>query len=182
MEQEDWDQLLGPLFGAAGLAGPDRLTPHFRPHNPLDLAETVPVETLKKARLYLDCGDDDFLIAGNCALHLALHSTARSRTNSGSGTARIPGPTGAPGSSTAWSSSAGASTDERLFPRQAPRRRPAHRNASQPALAQLAEIASAAGFDWLFLDTEHGALGPGDVLRLSRPRASRAPAWCASRN
>lgn len=31
---------------------------------------------------------------------------------------------------------------------------------------ELAEIAAAAGFDWLFLDTEHGALGPGDVLRV----------------
>lgn len=31
---------------------------------------------------------------------------------------------------------------------------------------ELAEIASAAGFDWLFFDMEHGALQPGDVLRL----------------
>jgi len=72
MKQEDWDKLFGPLFGAAGLAGPDRLTPHFRQHNPLDLAMTLPEETLKKVRLYIDCGDDDFLIGGNCALHLAL--------------------------------------------------------------------------------------------------------------
>ena len=72
MKQEDWDKLFGPLFGAAGLAGQDRLTPHFRRHNPLDLAKTLPEETLKKVRLYIDCGDDDFLIGGNCALHLAL--------------------------------------------------------------------------------------------------------------
>jgi len=72
MKQEDWDKLFGPLFGAAGLAGPDRLTPHFRLYNPLDLAKTLPEETLKKVRLYIDCGDDDFLIGGNCALHLAL--------------------------------------------------------------------------------------------------------------
>ncbi len=31
---------------------------------------------------------------------------------------------------------------------------------------ELAEIAAAAGFDWLFLDMEHGALGPGDVVRV----------------
>jgi 2-dehydro-3-deoxyglucarate aldolase/4-hydroxy-2-oxoheptanedioate aldolase len=31
---------------------------------------------------------------------------------------------------------------------------------------ELAEIASGAGFDWLFLDMEHGALEAGDVLRL----------------
>ena len=31
---------------------------------------------------------------------------------------------------------------------------------------ELAEIAADAGFDWLFLDMEHGALGATDVLRL----------------
>ncbi len=38
---------------------------------------------------------------------------------------------------------------------------------------ELAEIASGAGFDWLFLDMEHGALDAGDVLRLVQ--ATRAP-------
>lgn len=71
-KQENWDRLFGPLFGAAGLSGKDRLTAHFRAHNPLDLVRTMPEESLKKIRLYIDCGDDDFLIAGNCALHLAL--------------------------------------------------------------------------------------------------------------
>jgi enterochelin esterase-like enzyme len=27
---------------------------------------------LKKVRYYIDCGDDDFLIRGNCALHILL--------------------------------------------------------------------------------------------------------------
>ena len=72
MKQDNWDKLLGPLFGAAGIAGKGRLTPHFRKHNPLDLAKTLAEESLKKVRLYIDCGDDDFLIKGNCALHLAL--------------------------------------------------------------------------------------------------------------
>ncbi len=71
MEQKMFDRLLGPVFGA-GLAGKDRLTAHFRAHNPLDLAGTLPEESLKKARYYLDCGDDDFLIAGNMALHQVL--------------------------------------------------------------------------------------------------------------
>ncbi len=44
---------------------------------------------------------------------------------------------------------------------------------------ELAEIASAAGFDWLFLDMEHGALGPGDVLRLVQ--AAREPCACLVR-
>ena len=44
---------------------------------------------------------------------------------------------------------------------------------------ELAEIASSAGFDWLFLDMEHGALGPGDVLRLVQ--AARGPCACLVR-
>jgi enterochelin esterase-like enzyme len=72
MKQENWDKLLGPLFGAAGLAGRARLTPHFREVSPLDLAKSLPEDSLKKVRYYIDCGDDDFLIKGNCALHLLL--------------------------------------------------------------------------------------------------------------
>jgi len=72
MRQKTWDDLLGPLFGAAGLAGRDRLTSHFRQVNPLDLAKSLPEDSLKKVRYYIDCGDDDFLIKGNCALHLLL--------------------------------------------------------------------------------------------------------------
>lgn len=71
-KQENWDKLFGPLFGATGRKGRDRLTPHFRKHSPLELAKTLPEDTLKTVRLYIDCGDDDFLIGGNCALHLAL--------------------------------------------------------------------------------------------------------------
>jgi len=72
MKQKNWDDLLGPLFGAAGLTGKARLTPHFRSVSPLDLGKTLPEDSLKKVRYYIDCGDDDFLIKGNCALHLAL--------------------------------------------------------------------------------------------------------------
>jgi enterochelin esterase-like enzyme len=72
MEQKNWDRLLGPLFGAAGEKGKARLTPHFREVSPLDLAKTLSEESLKEVRYYIDCGDDDFLIKGNCALHLLL--------------------------------------------------------------------------------------------------------------
>ncbi len=72
MKQKSWDDLLGPLFGAEGKAGKDRLTAHFRSVSPLDLARTLPEDELKKVRYYIDCGDDDFLIKGNCALHLLL--------------------------------------------------------------------------------------------------------------
>lgn len=41
---------------------------------------------------------------------------------------------------------------------------------------ELAEIASDAGFDWLFIDMEHGAIGPAEALRLAQ--AVRPP--CAA--
>jgi enterochelin esterase-like enzyme len=72
MKQDGWDRHFGPLFGAKGTEGQARLTPHFRRHNPLDLAQTLPEDSLKKVRLYIDCGDDDFLIKANCALHGVL--------------------------------------------------------------------------------------------------------------
>ncbi|RPJ03207.1 MAG: esterase family protein [Candidatus Aminicenantes bacterium] len=71
MKRDRWDELVGPAFGA-GLSGKDRLTPHFRGVSPLDLARTLPEDSLKKVRIYVDCGDDDFLIKGNCAFHLVL--------------------------------------------------------------------------------------------------------------
>jgi 2-dehydro-3-deoxyglucarate aldolase/4-hydroxy-2-oxoheptanedioate aldolase len=44
---------------------------------------------------------------------------------------------------------------------------------------ELAEIASDAGFDWLFLDMEHGALDAGDVLRIVQ--AAHDPCVCLVR-
>jgi len=44
---------------------------------------------------------------------------------------------------------------------------------------ELAEIASSAGFDWLFLDMEHGSLDPGDVVRMVQ--AARPPCACVVR-
>ena len=40
---------------------------------------------------------------------------------------------------------------------------------------EIAEICAEAGFDWLFLDMEHGLLGPGDVQRLVQAAARRVP-------
>ncbi len=70
-EQPMYDRMFGALFGPK-LAGKDRLTAYYKGYSPIDLAKTVPVETLKKVRIYLDCGDDDFLFRGNAALHVTL--------------------------------------------------------------------------------------------------------------
>lgn len=72
MKQDEWDKLVGPVLGL-GLAAGNRLTYHFRKHNPLDLARTLPEEALKKVRYYVDCGDDDFLLKANVALTVILH-------------------------------------------------------------------------------------------------------------
>ena len=72
MKQDTWDKVVGPVLGP-GLAGNNRLTPHFRMYSPLELAKTLPEDSLKKVRYYIDCGDDDFLIKGNCALHILLN-------------------------------------------------------------------------------------------------------------
>jgi enterochelin esterase-like enzyme len=71
MKQDVWDKVVGPVMGP-GLAGKARLTPHFRKYSPLELARTLPEDSLKKVRYYIDCGDDDFLVRGNCALHIVL--------------------------------------------------------------------------------------------------------------
>jgi len=71
MDDSRFEEIVGGLFGSQ-LKGKARLNNHFRQYNPLDLAKSLPVEKLKQVRYYIDCGDDDFLIRGNCALHLLL--------------------------------------------------------------------------------------------------------------
>jgi len=70
-DDKSYGEMLGPVFGPHP-AGAARLTAHYQSYNPLDLARTMDIETLKKVRYYLDCGDDDFLFKGNSALHVVL--------------------------------------------------------------------------------------------------------------
>ena len=57
------------IFGE-GLQGEARLTSHWRQNMVYGLAQDLPVETLRQVRWYIDCGDDDFLYAGNSQLHI----------------------------------------------------------------------------------------------------------------
>jgi len=71
MTADHYDKMFAPLFGprpAGGAAAPEA----FKKLNPLTLAAVLPDESLKKARYYLDCGDDDFLVEANMALHAVL--------------------------------------------------------------------------------------------------------------
>ncbi|CAN5647859.1 alpha/beta hydrolase-fold protein [soil metagenome] len=70
-EDKTWENVFGQLYGH-NLKGKDRLNKAWYDNSILKIVETKSVDDLKKVRLYMDCGDDDFLIKGNCMLHLAL--------------------------------------------------------------------------------------------------------------
>ncbi len=71
MPDDRWNNVFGILFGK-DLKGKDRLTDHFYKNSILKIIETANADDLKKVRYYIDCGDDDFLIKGNMALHSSL--------------------------------------------------------------------------------------------------------------
>ena len=67
-----WNDVMGNLYGKKDLTGKDRLTDHYNKNSILKIIETANADELKKVRFYIDCGDKDFLIKGNMALHAAL--------------------------------------------------------------------------------------------------------------
>jgi len=69
---EMWKVVMGDLYGAKELAGKKKLTEHYSKNSILNLISTGNVEAMKKVRYYIDCGDKDFLIKGNMALHSAM--------------------------------------------------------------------------------------------------------------
>ena len=58
--------------GMEGVSDAD-LEAYFRRYNVLSLIENMPEELKDAVRLYIDCGEDDFLIEGNSLVHLAIH-------------------------------------------------------------------------------------------------------------
>jgi len=50
----------------------NRLCENWRKNSVLDLVKTLPKEKIESVRFYIDCGDDDFLIKGNMALHALM--------------------------------------------------------------------------------------------------------------
>ena len=67
-----WKNVLGDLYGKKDLTGKSRLTDHYQKNSILKIVETANADELKKVRYYIDCGDKDFLIKGNMALHSAM--------------------------------------------------------------------------------------------------------------
>ena len=68
---ERWEQLFGDLFGKE-VKGADRLTPHVKANTGIEIVKNGNADEFKKVKFYIDCGDDDFLIEGNMALHLEM--------------------------------------------------------------------------------------------------------------
>jgi len=71
MPDENWNRVFGPPYGA-DLKGKERLTAHLFQNWILKIVENANADDLKKVAYYIDCGDGDFLIKGNMALHAAL--------------------------------------------------------------------------------------------------------------
>jgi S-formylglutathione hydrolase FrmB len=66
---ERWRIVLGDIYGKKELTGRNRLTDHYNRNSVLKIIETGNTEEIKKVRFFIDCGDEDFLIKGNMALH-----------------------------------------------------------------------------------------------------------------
>ena len=71
MPDENWNNVFGILYGK-DLKGTARLNEHYNKNSILRIIETGNIDDLKKVRYYIDCGDDDFLIKGNMAVHAAM--------------------------------------------------------------------------------------------------------------
>lgn len=71
MEDARYDNTLGKVLGR-GLRGTTRISKHWLENAPLNIVAKTPVATLNSVGYWIDCGDDDFLIPGNCLLHIAM--------------------------------------------------------------------------------------------------------------
>ncbi|MBL0742949.1 alpha/beta hydrolase [Chryseolinea lacunae] len=71
-DERMWKDVMGDLYGKKDLTGKSRLTEHYYKNSPLKIIETGNADELKKVRYYIDCGDKDFLIKGNMALHSVM--------------------------------------------------------------------------------------------------------------
>lgn len=71
MPDNTYENIIGKLYGK-GLKGKSRLTKTWYDNAILKIVANKSTGDLSKVRYWIDCGDDDFLIKGNCLLHIAL--------------------------------------------------------------------------------------------------------------
>lgn len=69
--QNEYREVYGVAFGDA-VEQSERLTPEVQAAQILHLVANMPEQQRQQVRFFIDCGDDDFLIRGNCALHLEM--------------------------------------------------------------------------------------------------------------
>ena len=71
MDNVQYDHVFSELFGGK-LRGQDRINEHWHKSSPIQLAQTLFHEKLKKVNWYIDCGDNDTYYKGNSGLHIIL--------------------------------------------------------------------------------------------------------------
>ncbi|MCF8243382.1 MAG: esterase family protein [Melioribacteraceae bacterium] len=69
---ERWDYVFGVVF-CPGLEGESRMTDHLMSNNIFEIIKNAELEKLKSVRMYIDCGDDDWLLTGNMELNQLLN-------------------------------------------------------------------------------------------------------------
>lgn len=69
--EERWQRTESIVYGP-DLKGKGRITKHLLSNNPLHIIKEAPLERLRSVRIYIDCGDDDFLYKGNSMFHILL--------------------------------------------------------------------------------------------------------------
>lgn len=68
---EDTKRWLTRRGGNAALTA-TQIEDYYQKHSAVYMMQEHDVETLKKVRWYIDCGDDDFLYEGNALVHIAM--------------------------------------------------------------------------------------------------------------
>ncbi|MDQ3011450.1 MAG: alpha/beta hydrolase-fold protein, partial [Acidobacteriota bacterium] len=68
---QNWARTFGPVYGA-NLKGQERVNDHLKSYSAIHIVKNAKPDAFKSVRLYLDCGDDDFLYKGNSTFHILL--------------------------------------------------------------------------------------------------------------
>lgn len=68
---EKFNKVYAPVWGAEPL-GEKRITEHYHKNNAFDVTTAKGGEAYKELRIFIDCGDDDFLTSEDCLLHIHL--------------------------------------------------------------------------------------------------------------
>ncbi len=70
MPENRYNMYFGTMYGPDKNKG--RITETWKKNSILELMRTLPKEQIEKVKFYIDCGDDDFLYAGNSEMHRIL--------------------------------------------------------------------------------------------------------------